>query len=42
MHAAPVAKLVQFYLSGNGFFVLPSVIINMLAGSAAQAGQLFF
>lgn len=42
MDPAPIAKLVQFNLPRNGFFVLPGMIIDVLAGRAAQPGQLFF
>ena len=42
MNPAPIAKLVQFDLPGNGLFILPGMVIDMLTGSAAQPGQLFF
>ena len=42
MNPTPVAKLVQFDLPGNGLLVLPGMVIDMLTGSAAQPGQLFF
>ena len=42
MNAAPIAKLVQFDLAGNGFLIFPGMIIHVLAGRATQPGQLFF
>lgn len=42
MYTTPITELVQFDLPGNGLFVLPGMIINMLTGRTAQTGQLFF
>lgn len=42
MDPTPITELVQFDLAGNGFFVLPGVIINVFARYASQSGQLFF
>ncbi len=42
MQTAPITELVQFDLPGNGLLVLPGMIIDVLAGRAAQTGQLFF
>ena len=42
VYAAPIAKLVQFDLPGDGLLVLPGVVIDVFAGRATQPGQLFF